>query len=100
MLNKISWGFVGEGETRSTRKRYDWPVMHIEQKSLLDRKEDSVVINFSRKDSEGVLAHENDPMVIKVHICDWNIEWVFIDPGSSTNVLYWEAFNGDEFRYH
>lgn len=44
--------------------------MHIEEKSSSKGKEDSVVTSFSRKDSEGVLAHKNDPMMIKVKIWD------------------------------
>ena len=39
------------------------------------------------------MAHENDHMVIKVQIRDWSM----VDPDSSTDVLYWEAFKGMEF---
>lgn len=46
------------------------------------------MISLSIKDSEEVLAHENDPMVIKVQIWDWIIKRVLIDPNSSINVLY------------
>lgn len=70
MLNTIAGGFVGGGETSSARKRYARSVMHIEEKSSLEGKGDLVVISFSRKDSKGVLAQKNDPMVIKVQIRD------------------------------
>lgn len=73
-LNTIAKGFVGRGETSSTRKRYARSVMHIEQKPPSERKEDPIVISFSRRDLGGVLAQKNDPMVIKVHIRDWSIK--------------------------
>lgn len=41
-----------------------------------------------------MLAHENDSMVIKVKIHDWSGKWMLIDPGRSTDILYWDAFKG------
>ena len=49
-LNAITRGFMGAEETSLARKRYARSVIHIEEKSLLQGKEDSVLINFSRKD--------------------------------------------------
>lgn len=71
--------------------------MHIEQKLSSEEKENSIMISFSRRDSEGVLAHENDPMLIKVHIRDWSIKRVLVDPENLTYVLYWDAFKGINF---
>lgn len=42
----------------------------------------------------GVLAHENNSMIIKVQIHDWSVKRVLIDLGSSTDILYWDAFKG------
>lgn len=50
------------------------------------------VISFSKKDSKWVLAHQDDPMIIKVYIKDWSIKRVLIDPRSSIDVVYWDAF--------
>lgn len=57
-----------------------------------------VEINFSRKYVEGVLAHENDTMVIKVQIYDWSVKRVLVDSGSSLDVSYWDAFKGMNFE--
>lgn len=35
---------------------------------------------------------ENNLMVIKAYIKDWSVKRVLIDPGSSTDILYWDAF--------
>lgn len=71
--------------------------MHIEEKSLLEGIEYSVVISFSWKDLEGVLAYEKIPMVIKVQIQDLSIKIVLIDPVSSADVLYWVSFKWENF---
>src|ERR1044072_6657076 len=36
-------------------------------------------------------------MVIKVQIRDWGVKRVLVDPGSSVDVMYWEAFKGTDF---
>ena len=96
-LNTIVGGFTGGGETGSSRKRYAWEVMHIRQNPLLEEDENSIVTSFSRKDVEGVLAHKNDPMVIKVQIHDWSVKRVLVAPGSSADVSYWDAFKSMNF---
>lgn len=40
------------------------------------------------------MAYQNNPMVIKVYMWKWSVKRVFIDRGSSTDVLYWDAFKG------
>lgn len=68
--------------------------MHMSQNPSFEREEKPFVIGFSRQDSERVLMHENNPMVIKVQIHDWNVKKVLIDPGISVDILYWDAFKG------
>lgn len=33
-------------------------------------------------------------MVINLYIKNWNVKRVLIDQGSSTDILYWDAFQG------
>lgn len=33
-------------------------------------------------------------MVISIQIGKWDVKRIFIDPGSSADVMYWEAFQG------
>ena len=54
-------------------------------------------MSFSKLDVVGIIAHENDLMVIKVQIRDWSVKRVLVDPGISVDVLYWEAFKGMQF---
>lgn len=66
-LNTIAGGFAGGGEiSLAKKKRYVWTMMHVRQKLSSKEEEKLTIINFSRRDAERVLAHRNDPMVIKV----------------------------------
>ena len=67
-LNTISRGFPGEGETNLAKKRYVQSVMHVSQNLFSEKEERLVDVSFLRWDSEVILVHENDPMVIKVQI--------------------------------
>lgn len=51
-----------------------------------------VVIVFSEKDVSGIHPHNDDLMVISVKFEEWEIKRVLMDQGSSTNILYWDAF--------
>lgn len=69
--------------------------MHVSQKVLTkDEGRKSATVSFSKRDVRGVLASDNDPMVIKVYIQEWSVKRVLIDTGSSADVLYWTAFKG------
>lgn len=48
---------------------------------------------FFKTGFKRVLAHKNDLMVIKVLI-DWGVKRVLFDLGSSTDILYCDAFKG------
>lgn len=56
----------------------------------------SLEINFSYMDAKGVLTHEDedDLMVIILQMFDWSVKRVLVDPSSSINILYWDAFEG------
>ncbi|MCI29365.1 hypothetical protein A2U01_0050574, partial [Trifolium medium] len=49
-------------------------------------------ISFNAEDWRGVMPHDNDPLVIQVQILNCDVRKVLIDSGSSTDILYWEAF--------
>lgn len=93
-INTISGGFARGGETSFSRKRYARSIMHISQNPISKKKGKLIVIGFLKRDSEGVLAHENGLMVIKVQIQDWSVKWVLIDLSSPSDILYRDAFKG------
>lgn len=68
--------------------------MHIAEYVVSD---DLVKIRTSAsqpKISNGLLPHEDDTMVVIVQMLNFNTHRVLIDPDSTINILYWEAFEG------
>lgn len=49
-------------------------------------------IIFYKEDTLRIKPHDDDPLVISVQQGNWNIKCVLIDPGSSADVLFWNAF--------
>jgi hypothetical protein len=43
-------------------------------------------------DYKGVVPHDDDPIVVTLQIFNWDVKRVLIDPCSSTDILYYEAF--------
>lgn len=63
--------------------------MHVSQDETTETREmNSNVVSFYKRGSKGVLAHENDMMVIKVYIRDWSVKRVLINPEIFVHVLY------------
>lgn len=51
-----------------------------------------VNITFFDEDAIKVNSHDNHPLVITVQHDNMDIKWFLIDPGSSIDVLFWDAF--------
>ena len=49
-------------------------------------------IAFTPKDFQGVIPHDEDPMVITLQILKWDVKRVLVDPGRSADFLYYDAF--------
>jgi len=49
-------------------------------------------ITFEPSDFEGVVPYNDDPMVVTLQIFNWDVKRVLIDPRSSTDILYYDAF--------
>lgn len=71
--------------------------MHISEETTLSHKDDPYPINFSKQFAVGSLAHENDPIVIKVQIWDRSVKRFLVGPRISADVLYWDVFKGMNF---
>jgi len=63
-LNTISRGFSGGGCTTSKRKKYTKDMMAVEGRRLGQPAEPALC--FTSSDLEGVVPHEDDPMVISI----------------------------------
>jgi hypothetical protein len=50
------------------------------------------VLSFSEEDAWWVVMPHDDALVVTVTIANHAIHWILVDNGSSTNILYWPAF--------
>ena len=58
-------------------------------------KEDNLLyeLSFTEKDLEGIDTPHNDALVLTVNICSYDVRRVLIDLGSSSEVMYLNAYN-------
>lgn len=55
---------------RLSRKKYARFMMHIFETMVPDDEQDLDMVSFSQRDAMGIVPHEDDPMVVKIHIRD------------------------------
>ncbi|XP_016165074.1 uncharacterized protein LOC107607659 [Arachis ipaensis] len=93
IINYISGGFTGGGETTSVRKRSYRAMLAIEgaapqsNKDALDLK-----ITFSQTDICSAAPNLDDPVVISIQTGELLVRKVLLDLGSSADVLFYSTF--------
>ncbi|GKU87084.1 hypothetical protein SLEP1_g1535 [Rubroshorea leprosula] len=102
-INMISGGVHSGGQSARARKAYARQVMTVNKNRPLKRpfeeaEWENTPITFSPADykrAEGepdIMMPHADPFVATVHIGNHNVNKVFIDTGSSPDILYWSCF--------
>ncbi|GKV47282.1 hypothetical protein SLEP1_g54195 [Rubroshorea leprosula] len=102
-INMISGGMHSGGQSARGRKAYARQVMTVDRNRPLKRpfeeaEWENASITFSpadykRTDGEpDIMMPHADPFVATVHIGNHNVNKVFIDTGSSPDILYWSYF--------
>ncbi|GKV52487.1 hypothetical protein SLEP1_g59063 [Rubroshorea leprosula] len=102
-INMISGGVHSGGQSARARKAYARRVMTVNKDRPLKRpfeeaEWENTPITFSPADykrAEGepdIMMPHADPFVATVHIGNHNVNKVFIDTGSSPDILYWGCF--------
>lgn len=56
------------------------------------RSEPTPIISFGENDEEGVFYPHEDAFVVTMLVAKFTTRRILIDNGSSTNILFWEAF--------
>ncbi|GKV39829.1 hypothetical protein SLEP1_g47544 [Rubroshorea leprosula] len=102
-INMISGGVHSGGQSARARKAYVRQVMTVNKNRPLKRpfeeaEWENTPITFNPADykrAEGepdIMMPHADPFVATVHIGNYNVNKVFIDTGSSPDILYWSCF--------
>ncbi|GKV01672.1 hypothetical protein SLEP1_g14210 [Rubroshorea leprosula] len=102
-INMISGGVHSGGQSARARKAYAQQVMTVNKNRPFKRpfeeaEWENTPITFSPADykrTEGepeIMMPHADPFVATVHIGNHNVNKVFIDTGSSPDILYWGCF--------
>jgi hypothetical protein len=71
--------------------------MTIERPHKSHRKE-SMVVGFSDEDYAGISLPHTDAIVVTLQVDNHRIHRMFIDNGSSADILYWSAFRNMEIN--
>ena len=92
----ILGGFVGGGESNSTKKAHlrsirSGEVLEVQAVSKLPRLDTG--ITFSDSDLEGCQHPHDDPLVIRPVVANKTIHRVLIDNGSSADIIFASAFD-------
>ncbi|XP_025628801.1 uncharacterized protein [Arachis hypogaea] len=93
IINCISEGFAGGGETTSTRKRSYRAMLAIEGTPPPSSQDmPDLEITFNKADICSAAPHLDDPVVISIQIGDLLVRKVLLDPGSSADVFFYSTF--------
>ncbi|XP_073137776.1 uncharacterized protein [Henckelia pumila] len=88
VINMISGGST-DGDSNRARKSWSKrEVLGIEARRL----DPCPVITFGPEDLEGVCLPHNDALLIRAQVANYDIRRVFVDSGSSVNVIFQDAF--------
>ena len=92
----ISRGFVGGGESSSSRKSHlrsirSEEVMEVQAVSKLPRLD--TAITFSDSDLEGCQHPHDDPLVIRANVANKTVHRVLVNNGSSADIIFASAFD-------
>ena len=52
----------------------------------------NLIIKFSEEDAQCLHHPHDDALVISIQVGDYNTHWVLVNNGSSTDILYYLAF--------
>lgn len=50
------------------------------------------VVCFSKDDCRGIIFPHDDPLLVELEIARARVKRILVDGGSSTNIIFWEAF--------
>ncbi|XP_057443215.1 uncharacterized protein LOC130735133 [Lotus japonicus] len=90
--SSIAGGFGGGRLSSKGRKRYVEAVNSVHHAYEGECWLNHTPITFSPKDFDHVISHDNDPIVVTLRVNNYVTKKVFLDQGSSADIIYGDAF--------
>ncbi|XP_073128031.1 uncharacterized protein [Henckelia pumila] len=91
MINMISGGTT-DGDSGRARKAHGRRLENFEVNSQLSCPTDPN-ISFGREDLKDVLVPHNDPLLVTLTIANYDVAHIFVDTGSSVNIIFKETLD-------
>ena len=87
-------GIATTGSPKKAHKTYLMMVQSIQLTGTVPKiaQTKGPVIGFSKENSRRLHHPHDDALVVSIWVEDFNMHWVLVDNGSSTNILYYPAF--------
>ncbi|XP_072054226.1 uncharacterized protein [Arachis hypogaea] len=93
IINCISGGFAGGGNTNSAQKRSYRAMLAVQRTEKTTTKQPATpTIPFDQNDHKPKTTNLDDPVVISIQTGDLLVRKVPLNPGSSTDVLFYSTF--------
>ncbi|XP_073119193.1 uncharacterized protein [Henckelia pumila] len=91
MIHMISGGAT-DGDSGRARKAHGRKLENFEVNSQLSCPNDPN-INFGRKDIKDLVIPHNDPLLVTLTIANYDVSRIFVDTGSSVNIIFKETLD-------
>ena len=90
----IIGGTATTGSSKKARKTYLRMVQNVQLTSSVPKitRRESPIIGFSKEDTRRLHHPHDDALVVSVQVRDYNVHRMLVDNGSSTDILYYPAF--------
>ena len=90
----IVGGTTVTGSSKKARKTYLKMVQNVQLTGSVSKiaRRESPIIEFSEEDARCLHYPHNDALIVSIRIDDYNMHRVLVDNGSSTDILYYPAF--------
>ena len=90
----IVGGTATTSSSRKARKTYLRMVQNVQLTGSVPKiaRRESPIIGFSEEDARRLHHPQDNALVVSVQVGDYNVHRVLVDNGSSTDILYYPAF--------
>ena len=87
-------GTATTGSSKKARKTYLRKVQNVQLTGSIPKiaRRESPIIGFSEEDARRLHHPHDDALVVSVRVGDYNVHRMLVDNGSSTDILYYLAF--------